>query len=527
MTQHVPTTSPASPLSRRGLLAAGAGSALLTLAACRSAAQDSGSDADSATPQRGGTLTIAQTADFTPSLLFTQSTVNTPRGLVYNTLTHYDDELNPQPELAESWDVSEDGTSVTLRLREDVTFHSGRAFTADDVVFNIKNLQDPERSAQLRSTAAAITGFDVRGDHELVLTLEHPVSNLFDLFEFMIIADEETVDQALTGDSLIGTGPFTFTEWRPGSSLSFTRNENYWKSGRPYLDAVEARVITDSDSLVNSLRTGQSQLSFGVTGRDAATLKDDSQFAISTYGTGSGAAYLGVTVTEDHVSDKRVRQALAWAIDRERIVDQAQGGYGLASAAPWPKSSPAYSEDHRTHYTHDPERARDLLAEAGAENLSFTLGHTTVPAVQAIAEMIQSDLKEVGITVELEPYDSANAQERLISGEMPALWTLQHGFAQATPSTLATSAYPFNEASNTSHFHSGEYTSLVQDAWNRTDALDDEALDLYDQISGLLLDEAFVIDLVVLASLQVARGNVHGVSLGRFASPLLDDAYLT
>ncbi|WP_326595617.1 ABC transporter substrate-binding protein [Streptomyces sp. NBC_01803] len=516
--------------TRRGLLrAGGAGAALLTLAACRSAAsQDESTDGAGAggEPRRGGTLTVAHGVDFAPGLLFSQSSMNLPHRLVFNTLTRYDDDLKPQPELASSWDISQDGTTVTLRLRDDVTFHDGRPFTADDVVFAIENLQNPERAAQLRATAVAITGLDKRGDHELVLTLDHPVGNLFDLFEFMIITDPNAVDDAITGERLVGTGPFRFEEWRPGAGLTLTRNEAYWRPDRPYLDRVEIRVITQADSLVSSLRTGQSHLSLGVAGRDAAPLADDSAFEIVSYETGGGAYYVGANVDVRPTNDKTVRQAIAWAIDRDRIVEQALGGFGLASAAPWPESSPAFSEANRTHYRHDPDRARELLREAGAENISLPLGHSSTPGLTVLAEMVQYDLEQVGIRTELQPYDPTNAQRRLISGEMPALWTMQHGFAQVTPSTLVVSAYPFNEAQNTSHFSSPEYTELVQDAWRATDPRGEDALGLYQRISDLLLDEAFIIDLAVLPALQVARAAVRGATVNKFSYLNLDDAYL-
>ncbi|MDT0345928.1 ABC transporter substrate-binding protein [Streptomyces litchfieldiae] len=515
--------------TRRGVLrAAGAGSALLTLAACRSAVSHSESDevGASAAPRRGGTLTVAHGVDFTPALLFSQSSMSLPQRLVFNTLTRYDDDLRPQPELAESWEVSPDGTTVTLRLRRGVTYHDGRPFTADDVVFAVENLQTPERSAQLRSTAEAVTALDKRGDHELTLTLAHPVGNLFDLFEFMIIPDRNTVEEALTGDRLVGTGPFRFDGWRPGSLLTFSRNDSYWQSGRPYLDGVEIRVITQTDSLLSSLRTGQSQLSLGVVGRDAATLKDDPQFTITTYTTGNGCSYVGANTAVRPTNDKTVRQAIAWALDRERIVEQAYGGFALASAAPWPESSPVFTEDNRTHYRHDPDRARELLRQAGATDISLPLGYSASPGNTVIAEMVQYDLEQVGIRTELQPYDPANAQRRLISQEMPALWTMNHGFAQVTPSTLAVSAYPFNEAHNTSRFQSAEYTGLVQDAWRRADPLDEEALDLYQRIADVLLDEAFIIDIAVLDIVQVARADVRGVTLNKFNYLTLDDAFL-
>ncbi|MFE2991041.1 ABC transporter substrate-binding protein [Streptomyces sp. NPDC059262] len=529
MTELYPLTPP-GPSRRSTLRAAGGGTLLLGLglAGCRSAVSDSTSAPRGASTasKRGGVLNVAVNADFTPALLFAQSGQPLQHRLIYNTLTRYDDQLRPKPELAASWAYAKDGRSITLRLRDDVTFHNGRRFTADDVIFAVKNLQNPVRAAQLRSTAATITGFEKRGDHELVLKLAHPVNNLFDLFEFMIITDPETVEDAVTGKKLIGTGPFKLKKWSPGSGLSLTRNDHYWQAGRPYLDGVELRVIAQADALISSLRSGQSQLSFDVPGKSLGVVKNDPRLVITNYDTGAGAVYLGVNTTVAPLNDRTVRQALAWAVDRDRLLAQTLGGYGLASAAPWPKSSPAFTEANRTHYTHNPGKARQLLKSAGHTKLELPLLHLALPGDTAIAESIQYDLKQVGVHVTLQPTDGATAQKKLISQGMPALWTMGHGFAQVQPSTLAVSAYPFNEAKNTSKYRSAEYTKVVQEAWTEPETNTAAANALYEKISSILLDEAFLIDLVVRGRVQVTADRVHGVALNKFSYLNLDHAYL-
>ncbi|MEU6478177.1 ABC transporter substrate-binding protein [Streptomyces sp. NPDC047017] len=527
MTEMYPST-PGTPSRRSTLRAAGGGALLLGfgLAGCRSAVSESGSaGAGAAKPRRGGTLSVAINSDFTPSLLFAQSSQSYQHRLLYNTLTRYDDQLTPHPELATSWEYAPDGRSITLHLRTGVTFHDGRPFTADDVVFAVQNLQNPVRAAQLRATAAVVTGFEKRGDHELVLKLAHRVNNLFDLFEFMIITDRHSVDDAVRGTRLNGTGPFKLTKWSPGSGLSFVRNDAYWQHGRPYLDAVEFRVVPQGDALVSSLRTGQSQLSFDVPGKNLAVVKSDPGLGVTAYDTGAGALYLGVNTTVAPLDDRTVRQALAHAVDRERLLRQTLGGYGLASAAPWPKSSPAFTEAGRTHYTYDPAKARELLKSAGHTRLHLPLLHLGLPGDTAVAESLQYDLKQAGVDVTLQPTDPATAQKNLISQKMPALWTMSHGFAQVQPSTLAVSAYPFNEAKNTSKFHSAEYTRIVREAWT-SPATGAAAGRLHDGISRILLDEAFIIDLVIRGNVQAAARKLHGVTLNKFSYLNLDDAYL-
>ncbi|MFI6874563.1 ABC transporter substrate-binding protein [Streptomyces sp. NPDC050400] len=532
MTDPSPRPSlPDAPTRRTTLRAAGGGAALLGLglAGCRSAVSDSksaGAGGTSDAPRRGGTLDIAINADFTPALLFTQTGQSLQNRLVFNTLTRYDDSLRPQPELATSWTYAKDGRSITLRLRDDVTYHDGRKFTADDVVFAVKNLQNPLRAAQLRATALAVSGFEKRGDHELVLKLKHPVANLFDLFEFMIITDPDSVEQAVAGKKLNGTGPFKLAKWSPGTGLSLTRNADYWQPGRPYLDRVELRVVAQAEALLSSLRTGQSQLSYDVPGKTLASLASDGTLRTKEYAVGGGAAYLGVNTTVKPLDDPTVRHALAWAVDRERLVKQTLGGYGFASAAPWPKSSPAYTEANRTHYTYDPGKARELLKSAGHSRLDLPLLHVNTPGETANAESVQYDLKQIGVHTTLEPTDPAVSQKKLISQGMPALWVQGHGFAQVQPSTLAVSAYPFNEAKNTSKYRSEEYTAIVRKAWTGTGLSGSASRALYQEISDVLLDAAFVIDLAVRGRVETASTKLHGVTINKFAYLNLDNAYL-
>lgn len=520
---------PSFATSRRTVLrAAGAGAVALSLAACKSAVDDKKSESAagaSGAPKRGGTLQIGSIGDLTPALLFTQNTFSALNRLVFNTLTQYDPKtLQPQPQLAKSWQVAPDGTSVTFQLREGVKFHSGRPFTADDVVWAITNLKDPKRSAQLRATASVVSDITVKSPTELTLKLAHPVSNLFDLFEFLVIADKESVDDAVTGKRIIGTGPFVLKSWSPGAGLSLVRNPEYFVPERPYFDGVEIRVIPQPDALLAALRSKQIQLAIGLTGRETQPIKDDGQFALTQFDNGSGALYLGTNVSVKPLDDKRVRQALSFAVNRERIVQQAFGGAGLASSAPWPKSSPAYSDATAKRYPYDPARAKALLAEAGATSLELPMSFLNL--YQAQAQMVQFDLQQVGVKTTLEPLDPAKFQNQLINQTLPALWVGAHAFAQVHPSTLAVSAYPFNEAKNSSKFSDPQYTEIVQRAWNQVDADSATAKAAYQDLSEVLLDRQFVIDLVVLANQYAQTANLKGVGQSLFAWTVLDDAYL-
>ncbi|WP_338702368.1 ABC transporter substrate-binding protein [Streptomyces sp. Q6] len=522
----------ATSVTRRSTLrAAGAGAALLGLglSGCRSAATGGAASADAsgdAKPVKGGTLTIASQQDFTPALLFTISGACLPQRLIYNTLTVYDKNFDPQPELATKWDVSDDGRTVTLHLREGVTFHDGRAFTADDVVSSIKNTQNPDRSAQLRSTALAITGFDKKGDHELVLTLDHPVSNLFDLFEFMIISDGGNVPDALTGKKFNGTGPFRAKKWTPGTSFTFERNDAYWKDEGPYLDAVEIRVISETDSIASALKTGEVHLTFQLDGKNNKAFSSQPAFTVNqfSYGTG-GSYYVGANVTHPELKEKAVRQAISYAVDRDRLVSQVMYGFGTATDTPWTKDSVAFAPSEPVSRKHDPAKARELLKSVGATGLKLTMEYVT--GQDAFAQLVQYDLKQVGITVDIVPRDPAAWQKKLIAQDFDALWCGGHGFGQSIPSTLAVSAYPFNAEKNTSKFSSAAYKKLAVGAWNTTaDPTGAAARGLYKKLTDLLLDECFVIDLAAVPATAVYTTKLHDIAINRYGLLDLDTAYL-
>src|SRR5919106_1047970 len=193
-------------IGRRPALAAivAATCGALALTGCASAVNNGGPG-----PKKGGTLTIVQSADIAPATFLSQNNPNfSIIRTVFNTLTAYDHEtLEPKPELATSWEMSKGGTSITMELREGVTFHTGRTFTADDVIFTIKAVQREDVSSQLKHVALAIDDMKAEDDHTVTLHLAHPVSNLFDLFEVTPIVDKDTFDDLLAGKKIVGTGP--------------------------------------------------------------------------------------------------------------------------------------------------------------------------------------------------------------------------------------------------------------------------------------------------------------------------------
>ena len=498
---------------------------VLVLAGCRSAVDESGNEGSSK-PVRGGTLNIVQSADIAPSTFLGQNNPNfSIIRTVFNTLTTYDHKtLEPQPQLATSWQMSDDGTSINMKLREGVKFHTGREFTADDVIFTIHAMQREDVVSQLEHVALAIDDMKADDDHTVTLHLTHPVSNLFDLFEVMPIVDKDTFDDLLVGKQIIGTGPFKVVKYTPGSGVELERNDDYWVKDRPYLDGLNISVQSQSRSMLSSLKSGEAQLAMDMAPLDAVSVKDDPQYDVIQSDADDSAYYVASNVAIAPLNKPEVRQGIAWAIDRDRILDQALGGLGTTSSLPWSTSSPAYDEAKAATYTRDIDMAKELIDEAGASGASVKVAYNAGFATnQAIAEIVQFNLKEAGLDAELVPLQAPDFLSKLTLGGMPGLFVNVHGFNQLSPATLVKGAFPFNADKNASGFDSDEYRQLADAIWSTAEPQQAD----YDAINDFLLDQQFVSDLVVSSHSFAISSKVQDVAYNMYDYLDLDNAYLT
>lgn len=500
--------------SRRQLLGGALGlAATAAISACTSAVQQNKS-AGSGPGESGGTLVIGSLTDIDPKTIYTQSITSMTIGLlVFDTLIRYDRQtLEPTPSVATGWEISPDGLTVRLTLRADVVFHSGRPFTSADVAYAISKYASEKAGSQLQATAAVVTAVDTADPHVAVLTLSHPLANLFDLLEFMLLTDKDTEEALALGEQFVGTGAFRFVRRQVGSEAEFARNETYW-NGPARLDGVRLRVVRDAGALLTSVRARQSDLVLDASPQSLRPFSDESLYRIESEDVYDVAYYVGVNVARTELADKRVRQAISYAIDRDRLADEVFVGRGFASSAPWAKSSPAFSDAAAGRYSRDPDTARRLLSEArwsSGTRLLLSYGSGSA-ASKNIAAIIQNNLSEVGINAVLDPREQAAYNPFLKTGEHQ-LWISPHGFGQSNPATLATGAAPFKPKGNLSGFSSEAYTAVVDSFATIVDPVGEPAKAIYQQYTDILLDEQFVIDAVITTSTNVSVASVKDVS---------------
>jgi len=318
---------------------------------------------------------------------------------VLDTLITLDAEQNLVPSLAHAWTVADDGLSVTFELREGVRFSNGTELTSQHVVTVFERLLDPETGSGNAWRMAGVTSIDAPDAATVVLTLDAPNPSLLGHLassNALAIFDPVGALDGSVNTRPIGTGPFMISDYQPGTRVLLERNPYYWQEGLPYLDAVDIRIIGDETVRRSALVTGDIDWAFSVPPQAVEELDARDDVLVDRAAAGA-YYYIGVNTAEGPLADERVRQAIAFAINRDNIAAAAEFGNAQVTQDPIPPSS-AWHFGYAP-YGYDPERARALLAEAGfADGFEMEIMPTSfIEATIRAAQVIQADLAAVGI----------------------------------------------------------------------------------------------------------------------------------
>jgi len=330
---------------------------------------------------------------------------------VYEGLMRFDSDSALQPALAESFDVSDDGLTYTFNLRSGVTFHDGSAFTANDVKFSFERVLNPDTASPQASRINSIGSIDVISDTQVSFTLSEAFSPFLSALPQIFIVPQDFESKVSDSQvATLGTGPFQLDELGPDFAR-LSKNESYWEAGLPKLDGVLIRQIPEAATLRSALRTGQIDVifGFGVDVISAGSFAGVSGFnVIST--PGLSYSLLGIQNDREPFTDVRVRQALSLAIDRQELAEIVYFGRAVV-AAPLAASVTEFgplASGQLANYERDIPAAQALLADAGQSDLTFTISPLpTVPEAVQIAEVLQQQFEQAGITTELELLDIA------------------------------------------------------------------------------------------------------------------------
>ena len=471
----------------------------------------------------GGTLNFGHLGDFQYFDPYLLPLADWPMfNQIYNVLARYDDTLTPQPELAESWEFSEDKLTLTFKLRPGVKFHNGRDFVADDVKSSLEYAQDPETRANIRTLAWAVESVEVVDDATVAFHFADPTPAAFDLIDLLFIVNKETLEEI--NSNPVGTGPFRFAEWAPGDFARFERFEEYWKEGAPYLDEVIVRAIPDAATMIANLEGGTLDLIAAPPASEFERLGAADGIKVVKGFPGGLVWDLSLNTGREPFDNKLVRQALQYALDRERIVDIVFFNISDPWIQPQSDKSPLYDPDLEGYYTFDLDKARSLLEEAGyADGFEFTvLTATTNPDGARLLQVYQADLVQIGITLNIDEVEPAQYRPRALDLDFDgAIFT--YGRASKDPASLfgTTGVWrPGPEPINLSNFTTEEYRRLVAEGQREVDS--ERRQEIYQELNRYQLEQSFILVITPVVRWWAMRDTVEGFANNLDSMPILE-----
>jgi peptide/nickel transport system substrate-binding protein len=353
----------------------------------------------------GGTLTIGanQAAPQLDPHVVTYAFERTYFAGLYNGLTEYDEDMNVVPALAEKWEFSPDLKTYTWYLRKGVKFHNGREVVADDIKWNYERCLDPKLGSQMRNNVQEVEKIEVVDKYTVKMYLNTPSVTLPMGAQELKIIPKEALDNI--NKNAVGTGPYMFDDFVPNERLSLKRFDGYW-GGKPNLDKVIITAIKDQTAAMNAFKSGQWDVIWQISPKDAVTLKDDPKVKLLLAKVSSANYFWEPDTTSPPFDNQMVRQAFCYAIPRQEIVDVALFGYGKPS---WtnnfvPEGHWAFNPN-LIRYDYNLDKAKELFTKAGikegTEFVWWTLAGI-LPEFTTFGEIMAQSLAKIGLKLKIE-----------------------------------------------------------------------------------------------------------------------------
>jgi peptide/nickel transport system substrate-binding protein len=330
------------------------------------------------------------------------------------------------PGLATSWNVVDDKT-IDFKIRHGVKFHNGQEMTADDVKASFDHVLDPNIKSPTTSIFASVQGAQVLDPDTVRVTMSKTDSRIFDLLanNFAVLPAQYIKDAGVDGiaNKPIGTGPYTFVEWKKDDHLTLQANPNYWDGsykGKPQVQTVILRPVSDPATRIADLRSGAADMIMDVPSDQVAALKSNGFNVVQKDSDQQDYVYIDTT-KDSPFKIKEVRQALNYAVDKDGIVQSLLGGFGQPLAGPLSPLVLGYNPDVKP-YPYDPEKAKSLLAAAGMPGGFSTEMDATSSTPSQLPEAIAAQLGDVGIQVKINFLETAVYNDKWVKKQLSPLY---------------------------------------------------------------------------------------------------------
>ncbi|MEU6723977.1 ABC transporter substrate-binding protein [Nonomuraea wenchangensis] len=414
---------------------------------------------------------------------------------VYEGLVKLDQNGKIVPLLAEKWDVSDDRRTYTFTLRPGVTFSSGAPFTADDVVFSLDRVKS-DWKLKIKAQLDVVDKVEKKDDTTAVVTLKRPSNGFLYAMATRLGAMFSRTGVADLPNKPVGAGPYVLGAWRRGDSIRLDANPSYWGT-KPALSSVTLKYFKDATAMNNALLTGGIDVISSVQAPESLQqFADPGRFQVIE-GTTNGEVVLSMNNGRPPFDDKSVRQAVRHAIDHKALLDTAWAGRGQLIGSMTPPTDPWY-EDRTGDYPYDPAKARQLL---GGKTYTVKMRIPNLPYAVASAQVVKSQLAQVGITADIEPL------------EFPARWLDQVFTKGDYHLSIINHVEPrdmgiFADKSYYFRYDNPEFGKLLAAADAGTEQ---EQTDALKQAAKLLSDDAAADWLFLFPNLIVAKKGVTGL----------------
>jgi peptide/nickel transport system substrate-binding protein len=464
--------------------------------------------------QEGGTLVIAELSDATqldPHKGTDIPSANVYHGKIYEGLVKQDKNMDVQPALATEWKRVDDLT-WEFKLREGVKFHDGTDFNAEAVKKTFERILDPNTASSRAKLFEMVKEFKIVDDYTIQFVTEYPfaplLANLAHYSGGIIspAAIEEYGDEL--GQHPTGTGPFEFKSWTPGQEIVLAKNENYWGE-KAKVDEVVFKVIPEDATRIAMVETGEAHIAEPVPVTEVDRIESSQSMKLNR-SEGLGIDYVGFNIKKKPYDDVRVRQAINYAVDTQAIIDGVYNNVGTKATGPMGPGVWGHNPDLKG-YGYDVEKAKKLLKEAGYEDgFKTTIWTNDNKERVGVAEVIQSQLKGVGIEAEIKVVEWGAYLEATANGEHDMFilgWSNMTGDADYNQYFLFHSEAQGNPG-NRSFYGNSEVDKLINDGRRATDPK--ERAEIYAKAQEIELEEAPMIFLRNDENLVVLNKNVKG-----------------
>lgn len=441
---------------------------------------------------------------------------------IYDTLIDFTEDLEPIPGLAKEWEFVDDETMV-LELEENVTFHDDTPFNAEAVKFNIERGNSDESQY---SDLESIDSVEVLDEFKVQFNLSNPDSSLELALSDrggMMISPSAVKD--LGEDfvqSPIGTGPFEMVSHTPNGEIVYEKNEDYWIEGFPYLDEMNMKIMTDENTRINALESGEIDYAHFITAGNIESFENNPSFVVEDE-IGISARVVFINTDQPPYDDKAFRQAFLHGIDRELMSEAINYGYGGPAYQVFPEGY--WPADDKAIIEHDPEKSKQLLKDAELEGVSAELLVYGLPYDEKIGESIKDQLNDVGINIELNTMEQTSANASFFNehnhGAVTSAWT-----GRPDPQVSIAGMFGNDAFYNTGEHSTDELQALIDEAAEEYDQ--DKRAELYAEINEIAVkEEAIVIPIIFEPQVAAMNLDLQGFKQNLQAKPKFSETWLS